>query len=539
MAIQIKNPITIIGSSASGNNANGLPIEVDSLSSSLLVDENEGKIYKVNNKLYVITKNLPSNLTGCEMSLKEGYSAPAGYGEFNILGLYQDFDDPEYWNEFTKLSIGYDNNGVKEGYICFDNETSFNHTTAIYIEDGTDVANNDLIQWFATNIDDCVDSNGETPLAFKEILTPVGELDIITNGTVNVTEYAIVNVNVANSGGGGNGLDTSDATATSSDILLGKTAYVNGEKVTGNIETFNGEHEGGVQVKDMLQARVDATNSCRYLFYAYTGDNVDFIANLDTSKVTDASGMFKNCYYLTSTPQLDTSNVTNMNEMFYGCSKITTIHQLDTSKVTNMGYMFSGCQKLTSIPELDTSKVTIIERLFHNCFSLTSIPQLDTSNVTNTCAMFYECKLITSIPLLDTSKVTNMESMFYGCINLIIVPQINVSNVTSMGYIFQSCSKLKSLLMYGMKVSFNISPSTQFEVSDLVTILSNCQVITSSQKLTMGSTNLAKLDGVYVKETGVEPYNGITVRPCVICESTDEGAMLATDYFTAKGWTLA
>jgi hypothetical protein len=104
---------------------------------------------------------------------------------------------------------------------------------------------------------------------------------------------------------------------------------------------------------------------------------------------------------------------------------------------------------------------------------------------------------------------------------------------------FDGCSSLKTILMYGMKYSFSISSSTQFEASDLVTILSNCQVVTSSVKLTMGTTNLAKLDGVYVKETGVEPYEGITVRPCVICESTDTGAMLATDYFTGKGWTLA
>ena len=60
-----------------------------------------------------------------------------------------------------------------------------------------------------------------------------------------------------------------------------------------------------------------------------------------------------------------------------------------------------------------------------------------------------------------------------------------------------------------MKVKFDISASTQFEKSDLVTILNNLAAVTTTQTLTMGATNLAKL--------------------------TDEDKAIATN----KGWTLA
>ena len=89
------------------------------------------------------------------------------------------------------------------------------------------------------------------------------------------------------------------------------------------------------------------------------------------------------------------------------------------------------------------------------------------------------------------------------------IPALDASNVTSLSQTFTRCDILKSILMYGMKVSFDIHWSTKFEESDLVTILNNLATVTSTQTLTMGSTNLAKL--------------------------TDEEKAIATN----KGWTLA
>lgn len=243
-----------------------------------------------------------------------------------------------------------------------------------------------------------------------------------------------------------------------------------------------------------VKALLDATKSCYYLLSDYQGTSVDgLISYADTSNVTSMSYMFKSCENLTTIPRLDTSNVTSMQDMFDGCSKLASIPLLDTSKVTTMSSMFAYCRSLTTIPQFDTSKVTNFGSFLYSCTSLTSIPQLNTSNATSMSSMFTECSKLTTIPQLDTSKVTSMYYTFQRCTSLTTIPQLDVSKVTNMYYMFGGCTSLKSILMYGMKTDFDIHASTQFEESDLVTILNNLATVTSTKTLTMGATNLAKL----------------------------------------------
>ena len=194
--------------------------------------------------------------------------------------------------------------------------------------------------------------------------------------------------------------------------------------------------------------------------------NMISISELDTSNVTNMQNMFVNCINLTSLDlsNFNTSNVTNMNGMFLNCKSLTSldVSNFDTSKVTNMYGMFNSCKTLTSlnVSNFDTSKVTSMNRMFSDCKNLTSldVSNFNTSNVTTMQGMFYNCNNLTSLDVSswNTSNVTSMSNIFNGCTNLIELvgtSNWNTSKVINMEYMFYECKNLKSLDLNNWNVS--------------------------------------------------------------------------------------
>lgn len=132
--------------------------------------------------------------------------------------------------------------------------TSFNTTTRVYVDDLYELSvsgeKGNFIEFVFSKTSNTYPTDGEQgdnyyvykgivsdevadPLLQSKTVTPSGEVQTIKpdtdyDGLSQVTVKAI------------DSIDTSDATATADDIIYEKTAYVNGEKITGNIVRYNG-----------------------------------------------------------------------------------------------------------------------------------------------------------------------------------------------------------------------------------------------------------------------------------------------------------
>ena len=190
----------------------------------------------------------------------------------------------------------------------------------------------------------------------------------------------------------------------------------------------------------------------------------------------------------------------------------------------SMSYMFSENTNNTDFRGLiqysDTENATSMYRAFYNNFNLKYIPPMNTSNVTNFADAFRSDYSIETIALLDCRNASSFFNTFYGC------------------------NGLKNLTMLNIKVNLQVGSGSSYgrllTLESLIGLCQQCVNVNTSRTLTVGTANLEKLANVYVKLTN-EPEEDETLPkiPMVQCESTDEGAMLISEYMKLKNWTLA
>ena len=234
----------------------------------------------------------------------------------------------------------------------------------------------------------------------------------------------------------------------------------------------------------------------------------------------------------------------NVNVPKDGVDKIQRYIELNNNSASYLFYTFNG----TSVDELldgvDTSNVTSVTYMFRYSKQIEIVPLFDTRNVTSMNYMFETCQKLKTIPLFNTRNVTSMNYMFSGCTVLETIPSLDIRNVTSANNMLSVCFQLTECWLRNIKVNLQANAG-KFTFESLLHLCKECRKTTSSITLTVGTENLAKLEGVYVKliditdEMRAEDDLIDEKYPFVQCESTDAGAMTIQDYMALKMWTLA
>ena len=144
-----------------------------------------------------------------------------------------------------------------------------------------------------------------------------------------------------------------------------------------------------------------------------------FDSNFASVKPTTCYGWFyqlQNLESITGLNYLNTSNVTNMSGMFFDCIKLKSIDvsKFDTKKVTSMQVMFKYCELLTTLDlsSFNISNVTNLSEMFAYCSSL---KELDLSSFNfnssqNTTNFLAYCSALRSLEVNGTAYLLKATS---------------------------------------------------------------------------------------------------------------------------------
>ena len=201
----------------------------------------------------------------------------------------------------------------------------------------------------------------------------------------------------------------------------------------GNYEIWYSRDFSGIELWDVSKVK---DMSC---MFSETPFNQN-ISSWDVSNVTDMSGMFLCSPFNQDISSWDVSNVTNMSHMFTYSSFNQDISSWDVSNVTDMSYMFYESPFNQNICSWDVSNVTDMSWMFSRSSFNQDISSWDVSKVTDMSWMFSRSSFNQDISSWDVSNVTNMSGMFSDSSFNQDISSWDVSNVKNMWGMFSGSS---------------------------------------------------------------------------------------------------
>ena len=175
----------------------------------------------------------------------------------------------------------------------------------------------------------------------SEYIVPIGSVDITQNGTYNVTDKAMANVNIPEK-------QLGTKTITKNGIYKAVDDNLDGYSEV-DIET------SGVDINDYFVTTIDDTNGRAF---------------------------FRDIKFLKKQPKFIVT-ATNCNNMFEGYQGIMpSKNELNLNGVKTMSYGFARCS-INQIIDYDFSTLENLEYIFYNMYNLKKVPLVDFSSAKN------------------------------------------------------------------------------------------------------------------------------------------------------------
>ena len=169
----------------------------------------------------------------------------------------------------------------------------------------------------------------------------------------------------------------------------------------------------------------------------------------------------------------------------------------------------------------------------------------------------FESSKIEEVPQWDVSKIYDFREAFIYCSNLVSIYGWDLSGTATnrfgYGSMFSYAPNLTNVFLKNITGKDNLEIGSGTSWGHLLTddsLINTAKELwdltgSTSKKLTLSTPSNARFDAIYVKliETTADMIANdeyiTNKKPCVVCESTDEGAMTLREYVLSKNWTIA